>query len=181
MGKGIAATILSLVIIIGLIIVRNLTGPDITPYMHLVNPAFRTMAPQRMLVVEAQGAPDKAAKKAFSLLMRTYYKLKLPASVPPRARWPQPESVPEEQWIGRYAMPIPDTIQVIKLPAPTRGLSLRVTTWEYGEVAEILHIGPYDRETPTIDRLKRVIATSGYSIIGEHEEEYLKGPGLLFR
>jgi hypothetical protein len=48
-------------------------------------------------------------------------------------------------------------------------------------VAEILHIGPYDRETPTIDRLKRFIATSGYSIIGEHEEEYLKGPGLLFR
>jgi hypothetical protein len=39
-------------------------GPDITPYMHLVNPAIRTMEPQRVLVVETQGAPDKVAKKA---------------------------------------------------------------------------------------------------------------------
>jgi effector-binding domain-containing protein len=46
-------------------------------------------------------------------------------------------------------------------------------------VAEILHIGPYDREEPDIARLTGFIKDNGYSIIGDHEEEYLKGPGMF--
>jgi hypothetical protein len=78
-------------------------------------------------------------------------------------------------------MPLPDTMTEIKLPKPPKGFSIRVTTWDYGEVAEILHIGPYEKEAPAVDRLKKFIGRSGCSIIGEHEEQYLKGPGLLFR
>lgn len=47
----------------------------------------------------------------------------------------------------------------------------------FGEVAEILHPGPYETESPTIDRLLKFIESSGYRIVGDHEEEYLKGPG----
>jgi effector-binding domain-containing protein len=55
---------------------------------------------------------------------------------------------------------------------------LQLVNWEYGTVAEILHIGPYSTEKATIDKLKKFITANGYEIIGDHEEEYLKGPGL---
>ncbi|MBM2850090.1 MAG: hypothetical protein HW418_3032, partial [Anaerolineales bacterium] len=41
---------------------------------------------------------------------------------------------------------------------------------------EILHIGPYSEEGPTIQRLHEFIAASGYEIAGVHEEEYLTTP-----
>ncbi len=50
--------------------------------------------------------------------------------------------------------------------------------WRYGTVAEILHVGSYATETPTIERLHQFIADQGYEIAGPHEEEYLKGPGM---
>jgi hypothetical protein len=53
-----------------------------------------------------------------------------------------------------------------------------LTTWEYGEVAEILHVGPYDREEPTLQRLRKFVQAEGYAIVGEHEEEYVRGPTL---
>ncbi|NUM64306.1 GyrI-like domain-containing protein [candidate division KSB1 bacterium] len=56
-----------------------------------------------------------------------------------------------------------------------------MTTWEYGEVAEILHMGPYDKEQPTVARLMEFIKTQGYEVAGEHEEEYLKGPTMFSR
>ena len=43
---------------------------------------------------------------------------------------------------------------------------------------DMLHTGPYSEETLTIQKLRDFIASSGYEIIGEHEEEYLHGPGM---
>ncbi|MBN2445076.1 MAG: hypothetical protein JXJ04_27215, partial [Spirochaetales bacterium] len=40
--------------------------------------------------------------------------------------------------------------------------------------------GPYEAEVPTIEKLEAFIKEQGYSIIGDHEEEYLKGPGMGF-
>ena len=36
-------------------------------------------------------------------------------------------------------------------------------------------------ETPTIEKLKAFINERGYEISGDHEEEYLKGPGMFFK
>jgi hypothetical protein len=49
-------------------------------------------------------------------------------------------------------------------------------TSEYGTVAQILHLGPYDQETETIERLQQFIAENGYKIAGPHEEEYQSKP-----
>lgn len=46
-------------------------------------------------------------------------------------------------------------------------------------MAEILHIGPYSAEVPTTERLQSYIKEKGYRVIGVHEEEYLKGPGMF--
>ena len=78
-------------------------------------------------------------------------------------------------------MPVPAGTTALPPYKAESGLSVRLEPWEYGDVAEILHIGPYDREKPTVERLLAFIRAGGYEAIGDHEEEYLKGPGMFFR
>ena len=42
---------------------------------------------------------------------------------------------------------------------------------------QILHIGTYAEEEPSIERLHAFIADQGCEIAGPHEEEYLSRPG----
>jgi len=45
-------------------------------------------------------------------------------------------------------------------------------------VAEILYTGPYDKEEPTIQRLRDFVTAQGYVTVAGHEEEYIKGPTM---
>ncbi|OHB68709.1 MAG: hypothetical protein A2Y77_17050 [Planctomycetes bacterium RBG_13_62_9] len=142
------------------------------------------MADQKVLQVEARGEPGVVGGQAFGLLFKTYFQLKGvpkgPKQPAPRARWPQSLDTPKDQWVGRYAMPVPDSVDSLpSQEARGSGLPAEITTWRYGEVAEILHVGPYDREEPTVQRLTQFIKDGGYRILGEHEEEYIKGPGMF--
>ena len=51
-----------------------------------------------------------------------------------------------------------------------------IETWEYGTVAEVLFIGAYADEAPTIQLLHDFITEQGYEIAGPHEEEYQSRP-----
>lgn len=53
---------------------------------------------------------------------------------------------------------------------------VRVQTFSEGESVQILHIGPYADETPTIDRLFKFAAEKGARITGRHHEIYLGDP-----
>lgn len=53
---------------------------------------------------------------------------------------------------------------------------LRCEEWLEGEVAQILHIGPYDAETPTIERLHHAILAAGLHARGCHHEIYVGDP-----
>jgi hypothetical protein len=182
----IAVPILLAIALVGLGVMFAGSGPDPAQFMYLKQPQMRTMADQRVLVVETKGDPTAAGGEAFGLLFKTYFKLK---GVPkgrkqpaPRARWPLALDTPKDQWIGRYAMPIPDGVDALPGSAQsTSGLRAELARWEYGPVAEILHAGPYSREEPTIRRLTDFIREGGYVIKGEHEEEYIKGPGMFFK
>ncbi|TCL58323.1 hypothetical protein EDC14_104216 [Hydrogenispora ethanolica] len=59
------------------------------------------------------------------------------------------------------------------LPALDR---VRLERFEEGLAAQILHLGPYADEAPTIDRLHRFIAENGYRRTGKHHEIYLNDP-----
>lgn len=158
-------------------------GPDLSQYEPLREPRISKMAPQKMLVVEAKGDPNVIGAKAFKTLFGTYYKLKKSEKkwqVAPRARWPLPLDTPKDKWIGLYALPVSTTAQMpngFKQTDPE--IKVEIQTWEYGDVAEILHIGPYSAEVPTTERLQSYIKEKGYRVIGEHEEEYIKGPGMF--
>jgi hypothetical protein len=140
----------------------------------LKTPRLTIMARQKMIVVEAKGDPNTVGKDAFGLLFKTFFSLKGVQMAAPRARWENIAADPKDQWIGLYGLPVPDS--VTQLPEGAQGV--RIEDWEYGEVAEILHLGPYSEETPTILKLHDFIRQSGYEIAGPHEEEYLKGPGM---
>ena len=59
------------------------------------------------------------------------------------------------------------------LPAATE---LRLDHFGEGRAAQVLHMGPYGAERPTIQRLHAFIAEAGYRPRGKHHEIYLSDP-----
>lgn len=160
-------------------------GPSVEEVAHLKTPQILTMEAQQVLQVRARGDPNQVGKAAFGLLMKTYFKLKgVPRGGPqmkaPRARWQIEPGIAMEEWEGLYAIPVPESVTGLPMTEPQEGLTVELTTWEYGEVAQVLHVGPWDQETANIEALHGFIRSQGYQITGLHEEEYLKGPGFLF-
>ncbi len=58
-----------------------------------------------------------------------------------------------------------------KSPPDTSGL--RLETFIEGPAAQILHIGPFEDEGPTIARLHAEIEAAGHRLSGKHHEVYL--------
>jgi len=180
------SVVLVAVLLAGVVIWMGMPkGPLLRDVAHLQVPQILEMGPQKVLQVRAQGDPNAVGKKAFGLLMKSYFGLKgVPkggASFnPPRARWPVGVDTPMEEWVGFYAMPVPESVTEIRGGESKDGLTVELASLEYGVVAQILHLGRYDEEAADTEALKEFIRAQGYEIAGLHEEEYLKGPAFLF-
>lgn len=143
-----------------------------------IEPAITVRKNQRMLVVTMKGDPAKVRDKAMKILYGAFFRNATEAEknmpIIPRVRWafsaPQAR---KRDWIGSYALPIS-----IDFTEPGDGTA-RIEDWNYGLVAEILHIGPYEKEAASIGILKDHIAANGFTISGDFEEEYLQGRGIL--
>jgi hypothetical protein len=159
------------------------SGPDASQFEHLREPRLTRLGDQRMLVVEAAGNPNVVGARAFKQLFSAYFALdgisRMQGQPAPRARWPRAGETPKDAWVGQYALPLPAAVTTGSV-APKGDLPQSITTWTYGEVAEILHVGPYHAEQGDIERLLAFIHAQGYRTVGEHEEEYVKGPGMIF-
>jgi hypothetical protein len=60
---------------------------------------------------------------------------------------------------------------------PSPGLErVRYIRWAEGRCAQLLHVGPYAAEEPSIVRLHQAIAAAGYLPRGRHHEIYLGDP-----
>jgi hypothetical protein len=146
---------------------------DLSQYEKLKNSHIKKMPDTvKMLVVEKKGDPNGVAGMAFSTLFSTFFSLPGVKMAPPRARWLNTSTDPRNEWIGLYALPLPDSVSSLQSQAE----GVKIDFWEYGEVAEILHVGAYSDEAPTIEKLFSFIDEQGYEIAGPHEEEYLRGP-----
>jgi DNA-binding PadR family transcriptional regulator len=150
------------------------------------DPEITELPARTMAVVRTVGDPSEVAENVFKALYGAAYTLKFALKKvgevykvePPRARWFAGEGwqdVPREQWEAAWALPVPDGTTEVpqKLPAP----AVVVEEWEYGTVAQVLFIGAYADEEPTIRDLHAFIEEQGYEIAGPHEEEYLSSPG----
>jgi hypothetical protein len=150
------------------------------------DPEITELPARRMAVVHSTGDPTEVGERVFGALYGAVYKLKFALKKEgvafkveaPRARWFAGEGwqeVPREQWEAAWAIPVPEDTGELFQKDPETPVVLE--TWEYGTVAQILHLGTYAEEEPTIVRLHEFIAESGYRIAGSHEEEYLSRPG----
>jgi len=152
------------------------------PVAKKSEPKIIEMPSQKMAVVYTKGDPNVVGADVFPALYGSVYTLKFALKKqgrgfkvsPPRARWPDAHRVPKDQWTGIWGIPVPD--DTTELPQKVPAVPVKLETWDYGTVAEILHSGPYSEEGPTIQRLHEFIANSGYEIAGIHEEEYLTRP-----
>jgi hypothetical protein len=136
-----------------------------------------------MAVVYGKGAPDKVFPEFMPALYGSVYTLRFDLKkkgLPTfkvsglRARYPDVLLVPKEEWGMTIGLPVPG--DTTSLPQKVAGIEVELETWDYGTVAQILHLGAYDQEEATIERLHRFIEESGYEIVGLHEEEYLTRP-----
>ena len=169
MKKTVVVAVILIVAFAGVAVAQTPKADD-----SLKTPRLTMKPDQKMLVVEAKGDPNTAGQAAFGLLFKTFFSLPGVQMAPPRARWSGDFSAAKDSWTGLYALPLPATVTA--LPAGLQGIKIDI--WKYGEVAEILHLGPFDTETATIETLHQFIKDHGYVIDGLHEEEYLVGPGM---
>jgi len=53
---------------------------------------------------------------------------------------------------------------------------VRIGSFTEGTAVQLLHIGPYSEETPTIERMEAFAAEKGFEFAGAHHEIYLGDP-----
>jgi len=66
--------------------------------------------------------------------------------------------------------------QVVKTKNPPSAKKIRFESYNEGRSAQIMHIGPYSEEAPTIARLHDFIKEEGLRLMGKHHEIYLGDP-----
>jgi len=154
-----------------------------SPRKSKTDPEIIEMPSRKMAVVSGKGTPQEVFGRLMPGLYKTLYTLKfdLKKKGGPSfkvgaacARYLDANLVDKEDWSINIGIPVPEDIT--GLPGKPAGAEINLETWEYGSVAQILHIGPYDQETSDIKLLLKHIADSGYEVIGVHEEEYLTTP-----
>ena len=147
------------------------------------DPQILEMPAQKMAVVSGKGTPEKVFSELMPALYGSTYTLKFDLKkkgLPTfkvsglRARYPDVITVPKEEWTHIIGLPVPE--DTTSLPWKVAGVDVRLETWDYGTVAQILHLGAYDQEETTVGRLHKFIEENGYEIAGSHEEEYLTRP-----
>ena len=89
------------------------------------------------------------------------------------ARWTALLPVPDEATAEEIDAAIAELRR--KKDPPALAL-LRIETLAEGDCAEVMHVGAYDAEQPTIERLHAAIADAGRRPRGRHHEIYLGDP-----
>jgi hypothetical protein len=142
-------------------------------------PRLVELPAQSVAVVHTLGEPRAAANSALPALYAAVYHVRSLLKREGRgfkiehlrARWPDAHLVPKEHWHAAWALPVPEGGEPIPQRKP--GVSVEREQWEYGTVAEIVHVGSYEDEGASVRRLHAFIAEQGYEVAGPHEEEYL--------
>lgn len=168
-------------------------------YTAASEPAVVDVPPRRYLMIRGEGDPNTSQdyRDALETLYPIAYALRKVVKeahgiaytvMPLEGLWwvedGDPLSFQDKsnwQWLLMICQPdeVTTTIanQVISDVGSAKGLAAedRVRLDDFGDglSAQILHVGPYAEEQPTIERLHHYIETEGFGFRGRHHEIYL--------
>ena len=157
------------------------------------------------LMVDGRGAPESEVyQEAVQALYGTAYTLKFSLRnadaerdfkvAPLEGLWwsdverPGLDELREHRdaWNWTMMIAVPDAVTAAEAAAateqaarkrrPSVPLEVRFERFAEGLAAQLLHIGPYAEERPTIERLHAWVAEQGYALHGRHHEIYLGDP-----
>ena len=160
--------------------------------------------PMKFLMIDGHGDPNTAQEYADALetLYAVAYKLKFASKkklerdyvVPPleglwwaddmetftirrdKSTWDWTMMIMQPEWITEEMFE-EAVKQVEKQKNPPALPKLRLETYHEGLSVQILHIGSYDAEGPTLHRMHyEFIPQNGYELQGKHHEIYLSDP-----
>ena len=145
-----------------------------------------------MLVVDGAGRPEgaeftDAVETLFAISYGAHFVVRdrggeVPRVMPIEALWDPPGDGPWA-WRALVVQPPPVDGGVVaealerahRRPPPALD-RVRFEHWAEGRCAQLLHVGPYASEGPSIDLLHREIARLGLQPHGRHHEIYLGDP-----
>ena len=164
-------------------------------------PAMVDVPPMNALMVDGTGDPNSPAfQEAVGSLYSVAYTLKFAFKKGKAIDYPvmaleglwcadDPSvftSGKREEWRWTIFIVLPDvvakkdvaeTIAAVKKKAKFPGFpEIRFEKFVEGKAAQVMHIGPYAAEGPTVKRLHAFIAEKGYRLRGRHHEIYLGDP-----
>jgi hypothetical protein len=155
------------------------------------------------LMVDGQGDPGTSPEyqEALEALYTVAYQLKFTIKgrdpeldyviPPPEGLWWAKDMGPFSmndrdawQWTAMIMQPdqvtealFDQAVDKVKQKKDPPGLGkLRLERYHEGRAVQILHLGPYSAEGPTIERLHAFARENGYQLRGKHHEIYLSDP-----
>jgi len=170
------------------------------------HPAIVDVPELAFLMVDGRGDPETAEPyhQALEALYSVAYTLKFTLKkadperdfkiAPLEGQWWADEVAPtmadlqsdRDAWNWTMMIAVPDAVTPAEVAAAREAAArkrdlpaaplLRLERLEEGLAAQILHVGPYAEEAPTIERLHAFAAAEGYELRGRHHEIYLGDP-----
>mgnify|MGYP001337065923 CR=1 FL=1 len=178
----------------------DLTKTDAEYYKANKTPKQLNLNPLPYLQVVGVGAPEgDSYQKSIEAIYQVAYTLKFKYKereqdfvVPKLETFWWVESglpfaeTPREHWHWKLAMRLPELVEVAEVTqtlyeASTVGENPMVSNLFFAELNEgkciqAMHVGPYDEQGPTIDKLMEFANDEQLSIIGQHHEIYISDP-----
>lgn len=173
---------------------------------HLYNPptsfALVDVAPMPFLKIDGSGDPNTADTyaQAVEALYALSYALKFAvrkatgvdyAVMPLEGLWwadDYEDFIARRKHLWHWTMmilqpePLPDGLldatraEVARKKAPPALERVRYETFAEGPAVQVMHVGSYDDEAPTIAAMHQYIRDNGYTETGHHHEIYLNDP-----
>ena len=170
------------------------------------HPAIVEVPELAFLMVDGRGDPgnSEAFEAAMQALFSAAYTLKFSLKktdperdfkvAPVEGLWWGDDPTPtladlqrdRDSWNWTLMIAMPDAVTADEVAAALEAAArkkdlpaaplLRLERFEEGLAAQIMHVGPYSEEAPTIERLHEWVAAEGYELRGRHHEIYMGDP-----
>jgi hypothetical protein len=173
-----------------------------TLYTAKTQPSFVDVPPLGYLMIDGKGDPNKTVeyRDAMQALYSVAYTLKFQVKkslerdfgvMGPEGLWWMEDMAEfsmerKDDWLWTMMMLQPDFItpemvaaakeEALRKKGQPAIELVRFDVYDEGLSTQVMHLGPYDAEPPTIARLHEFIRTSGYGLRGKHHEIYFGDP-----